>query len=458
MTRFLSLLAAVATTGCSSPAKPIAKPKPTDVDGPHKAAVAAQVKPYLDGELVSGLVVALYDGGKTEIYGFGKGPEGKPPTGDTLYELGSITKVYTGLLLADAVQRKEVELDTPLAELVPPGVTVPTRDKAVITLRHLVLHSSGLPRLPARVQSDAADPYGKYTDDMLFQDLIQTELENPPGTEIVYSNFGVGLLGYVLGKKLGGGFSTILHARILKPLALESTYITVPADAAPRRATPTNDDLVPVPPWTWTDALAGAGALTSSARDQLALIDAELDAAAGGKAPLRGAMRFSQEEQLAEQPSDNAGLGWLIDPRGRHIHNGGTTGSRSFIGFDTKTRRGVVVLASTGSSLVDRLGGIMFDVLDNTAKPPGPLPTAAQLTAYAGNYDFTGTKLAIVHANNRLYIEGPGEPRHRMVPVTDVAFWIEALQSVAFFHKDGDAVKHVVFQVGGRQLIAPRIP
>jgi CubicO group peptidase (beta-lactamase class C family) len=293
---------------------------------------------------------------------------------------------------------------------------------------------------------------------MLFQDLIQTELESAPGTQIVYSNFGVGLLGHVLAKKLGGGFSAVLQQRILKPLALDSTFITVPADAAARRATPTNDDLVAVPPWTWTDALAGAGALTSSVRDQLALVDAQLDAAAGGKGTLRGAMRFTQEEQLEDRPSENAGLGWLIDPRGRHIHNGGTSGSRSFIGIDTKNRRGVVVLASTGTSLVDRLGGNMFDVLDKTAQPPGALPTAAQLASYVGNYDFTGTKLSIVEANKRLYIEGPNEPRHRLVPVTDVAFWIEALQAVAFFHKDGDAVKQIVFQVGDRQLIAPRVP
>nr|MBA3499997.1 beta-lactamase family protein [Deltaproteobacteria bacterium] len=396
--------------------------------------------------------------GKLEIYGFGKGPGDKPPTGDTLYEIGSITKVYTGLLLADSVQRREVQLDTPLAELVPPGVTVPTRDKQTITLRHLVLHSSGLPRLPASIKPDAVDPYGKYTEDMLLQDLIQAQLDNPPGEQIAYSNFGAGVLGFVLGKKIGGGYTKVLEARILKPLALGSTFITVPADAAARRATPTNDDLAPVPAWTWTDALAGAGALTSSVRDQLKLIDAELDAVAGSKATLRAAMRFTQEEQLADRPSENAGLGWLIDPRGRLIHNGGTTGSRSFIGFDPKTRRGVVILASTGSSLVDRLGSLMFDVLENTAKPPAALPTAAQLAAYAGNYDFTGTKLSIVAANNRLYVEGPGEPRHRLVPLTDVAFWIEALQAVAFFHKDGEVVRQVVFQVGDRQLVAPRLP
>lgn len=456
MTRFLLVLAVAA---CSSPPKaPPRPPAPAQHDGPHAAQVAAQVQPYLDGELVSGLVIGLYDAGKTEIYGFGVGPGGQPPTGDTLYELGSITKVYTGLLLADAVQRKEVALDTPLADLVPTGVTVPTRDNVLVTLRHLVLHSSGLPRLPASINPASPDPYGNYSDDRLLQDLITAELESTPGTRIVYSNFGVGVLGYVLGKKLGGGYAQVLAKRITGPLGLNSTFFTVPAAAAARRATPTNDELVAVPPWTWTDALGGAGALTSSVKDQLALIDAELDAAAGGRGALRGAMRFSQEEQLEEQPSDNAGLGWLIDTKGRHLHNGGTSGSRSFIAFDTKSRRGVVVLASTGTSLVDRLGAIMFDVLDGTAKPPGPLPSGAQLAAYAGTYDFTGTKLTVVHAGKRLYLEGPGEPRHRMMPVTDVAFWIEALQAVAFFHLEHGAVKQVVFQVGDRQLIAPRVP
>ena len=453
MTRFLVTLL---IAGCSSSAKTPKVPIAPPTEGPHKAAVEAQVKPYLDGEIVSGVVIGLYDNGKTEIYGFGKGPGGKPPDGDTLFEIGSITKVYTGLMLADAIQRKEVELDTPIVELLPPGVTVPKKDNTVITLRHLVLHGSGLPRLPPSVQPTASDPYGAYSEDMLFRDLIGTELESKPGDQIVYSNFGYGVLGYGLGRKIGGGFGKALESRVLKPLDLKSTFVAIPAEAAPRRAIPSNDDLAGVPAWTWTDALGGAGALTSSVRDQLKLLDAELDAQKGGKGPLRGAMRFSQEEQLAERPSENAGLGWLIDNTGRYLHNGGTTGSRSFIGFDPKTRRGVVVLASTGTSLVDRLAKATLDVLDGTAKPPGTLATPAQLDAYAGSYDFTGTKLTIVHQGNRLYIEGPGEPRHRLMPITDVAFWIEALQSVAFFHKDGDVVNQIVFQVGDRQLIATR--
>ncbi|MBA3820834.1 MAG: beta-lactamase family protein, partial [Deltaproteobacteria bacterium] len=425
MTRFL-VLALIASTGawsgaCSGGASRAPATAPAaqrDPEGPHRAAVTAQVRPFLDGEVVSGLVVGLYDAGKLEIYGFGKGPGGQPPDGRTLYEIGSITKVFTGLLLADAVQRKEVTLDTPVSELLPTGVTVPTRDKTAITLRHLALHSAGLPRLPPSVSPKAPNPYAKYTEEVLYRDLIQTELEHPPGTTVVYSNYGAGVLGFALGRKLGTGYQRAVEERLLKPLGLADTFFTVPPAAASRRALPTDVDLQPAALWTWTDALAGAGGLTSSVRDQLALIDAELDAAAGGRSTLRGAMRLTQEEQLDERPSDNAGLGWMIDAKGRYLHNGGTAGARSFVAFDPKARRGVVVLASTGTAVVDRLGGILFDVLDGTAKPPGARPSEVQLASYAGTYDFAGTKLQIVHANQRLYLEGPGEPRHRMAPVT----------------------------------------
>ena len=109
MSRRLALVLAVAACGGPSPVPttPTRPATPTDPDGPHRAQVAAQVQPFLDAEINSGLVVGLYDVGKLEIYGFGAGPDGKPPTGGTLFELGSVTKVYTSLLLADAVQRME---------------------------------------------------------------------------------------------------------------------------------------------------------------------------------------------------------------------------------------------------------------------------------------------------------------------------------------------------------------
>ena len=459
MSRWLSLL--IVLGACGTPARPPTRPvvaaPVTDPDGPHRAAVRAQVQPFLDAEVLSGVVVGLYDAGKLEIYGFGAGPDGKPPSGTTLFELGSITKVYTGLLLADAVQRREVTLDTPVSELLPPGITVPTRDKQVITLKHLVLHSSGLPRLPASLLAPRADPYGGYGEEQLYRDLLATELASPPGTQIVYSNFGAGLLGHALGRKLGGGYGQALRDRVLTPLGLTSTFLGFPAGTDGERAQGTNDDLHPMPPWTF-DALASAGALVSNARDQLQLIDAELDAAAGSKGVLRAPMRLSQEEQL-EDPDrgPNSGLGWMIDADGRYWHNGGTGGFHSFVGFEPKTRRGIVILSATSTSLVDRLANAMYKVLEGEPPPPAAFPTPAALAGLAGTYDFSGSKLIVSAVGKRLYIEGPGEPRHRMLPLSAKEFFIEPLQAAAIFQDEGGKVVRLVFALGDHTMTANRV-
>lgn len=455
-------IATAITVGCSSPPRPPTIKKTVeeaeDPDGPNRAAVAAQVAPYLEGEIVQSVVVGLYEAGRREVYGFGRGPGGKPPDGRTFYELGGATKIYTGLLFADAIQRREVMLETPVAELLPPGVTVPTSGKQSILLGHLAIHASGLPPFPRSVSFAAPDPFGKYTEDALYRDLIAAQLAFAPGSQISYSTFGAGLLGFALGRKIGGGYQRALETRVLKPLELRDTAFAVPAV---RWAPAADDDLQPVPMWGW-GALAGAGGLISTVRDQLRLVDAELDAVAGGRGTLRNQMRLTQENQL-EGTGETQGLGWLVDSAGRYWHNGTTGGHRSFISFDPKTRRGVVILASGATSLVDRLGKTMQDVLDKTAKDPPALPTDAQLASYAGTYDLAGTKLTVVQQGKRLYIEGPGEPRHRLAPTSPNEFWIEALQSLAIFQLDelpekGGKVAQVTFQVGGKHLVAPRVP
>jgi CubicO group peptidase (beta-lactamase class C family) len=455
------VLAAVALAACggSGVARPVTPVKPPEGDphGTHQAAVAALVQPLIDAEITSSLVVGLYDAGTLEIYGFGAGPGGAPPTGKTLYDIGSVTKVYTSLLLADAVQRKEVELDTPVADLLPPGVTVPTRDKQVITLRHLALHSSGLPRLPPAVEARVAlpDPYAGYGEDQLYADLVRTQLASTPGTRIVYSNYGVGLLGFALGRKFGTGYEKAVSTRILAPLGLSDTMFAVGAADAGRYAKGTNDELVEVKPWK-LDALAGAGALISTVRDQLKLIDLELDAAAGGQQTLRRAMALTQEPQL-DRMAENTGLGWQIDADGRYWHNGGTAGHHAFVGFDTKTRRGVVLLAGTSTSLVDAVAVKLYKVLAGEQLPARKAPTAEQLAPFAGMYDFAGQKLKITAQGKRLYVEGPGEPKIRMIPISDSQFWIEALQAIVVFEREGDKVARAVFMVGEQRIAATRV-
>jgi CubicO group peptidase (beta-lactamase class C family) len=466
-------------TACGHPPKLGKTPPPQaaiDVER-YREQVEAQVQPLLDAELVSGLVVGLYDVGKTEVYGFGKGPgpgpgPGKiqgaspragqatspaPPDGNTLFELGPITTVYTSLLLADAVQRREVALDTPVAELLPLGVTMPIRDKVAVTLKQLALHTGGLPPHPPSIvaRGVAPDPFAGYGENELYSDLLRTDLVVTPGTQIGYSPYGAGLLGFVLGHKIGAGYAGALEARVLRPLGLTDTFASVPAALAARRAPGTTEDLTATPPWTF-DALAGAGAVVSSARDQLRLIDAELDAVDGSTQPLRRAMKLTQEPQL-DRPGDNVSLGWLIDSAGRYWRNGSTGGYHAFIGFDPKTRRGVVVLASTATSTVDRLAEPMYKVLEGTPPPPARLPGPAELAPLAGSYDLGGTTLQVIVEGKRLYLSGPGEPRHRLSPIAEHEFWLETLQSLAVFETEGGKVARVVFGIGDRRIVAPRI-
>ncbi|HEY0192120.1 MAG TPA: serine hydrolase domain-containing protein [Kofleriaceae bacterium] len=424
----------------------------------HHDDVEAQVKPYLDSEVVSGLVIGLYDGGKTEVYGFGKGAGAAAPDAATLYELGPATKVFTSLLFADAVQRKEVQLDTAVAELLPPGVTMPTRDNVAITLRHLALHASGLPRWPPSLAAKAQgpDPYGGYDEDALFRDLIHTELAAAPGANISYSNYGAGLLGYLLGKRAGVGYARAVGDRLAKPLELKDTTVGLPATAAARRASGTTDDLAPAPAWT-ADALAGSAGVVTSARDLLKLVDAELDAASGGTTqPLRRAMKLTQEAAL-DRTGDNESLGWMIDSAGRYWHNGGTGGYHAFVGFDPKTKRGVVILASTATTLVDRLSDSLYKILDGAGPAPFKFPSVTEVADALGTYDIRGTKITVASQGKRIYLEGTGEPRHRMVPITDHEMWIEVLENVAVFDKEAGKIVRVGFGVGDHMLVANKV-
>jgi serine-type D-Ala-D-Ala carboxypeptidase/endopeptidase len=460
--RMLALGLGLITVACGgSSRKPVtgAATPETDPRGSHEAAIAAQVQPMIDGEIASGIVVGIYDAGRLEIYGFGSGPGGKPPDGRTLFELGSVTKVYTSLLLADAVQRREVELDTPVATLLPPGVTAPTAGKDAITLRHLAMHSSGLPRLPPSLEprAQSTNPYAGYGENELYTDLVRTRLDAPPGTRIHYSNYGAGLLGHVLGAKLGVGYREAIQTRILSPLGLVDTFFTVPPAAAARKVQGTNSELVRVPAWHW-DALSGAGALISTARDQLALIEAELEAAAGGRATLRRAMALTQESQL-EGSGSNVALGWQIDGDGRYWHNGTTGGHHAFVGFDPKTRRGVVLLASTAAGMLDQLAPRIYKIMAGEQVKPVVIPTAEQLASYAGTYQFGDQPLEMIAQGRRIYVEGPGEPKIRMLPIGEREFWIEPLQAIVVFERDGDTgkAKRAVFVIGERQLTLPRV-
>jgi CubicO group peptidase (beta-lactamase class C family) len=277
--------------------------------------------------------------------------------GDTVFEIGSITKVFTSLLLADAVERQQLALDDPVSKFLTSDVRMPERGRA-ITLRDLSNHTSGLPRLPGNLKpKDPQNPYADYTIDQLYRFLSSYQLPRDVGAQFEYSNLGGGLLGHVLARQTGTEYATLVNARILDPLRMSSTAVVITPRMKDRLATGHTASLVPTRSWD-PSVLAGAGALRSTANDMLTFLAGVLGYI---NTPLASAMaRMTAGRQSTGSPGLEIGLGWLIlTANGKEIvwHNGGTGGYRSFIGYDAKARTGVVVLSNASTAAgVDDIG------------------------------------------------------------------------------------------------------
>lgn len=310
----------------------------------------------------AGIVVGLLDGsGKRSIIAVGHAAEGRELDGRTVFEIGSVSKVFTSAILSDMVERGELSLADPAAKFLPSGVRLPERDGVVISLEHLATHSSGLPRMPGNFTPKKFDnPYVDYTVEQMYEFLGQCQLTRGIGERYEYSNLGVGLLGHLLSRKAGRTYEELLTERVTRPLGLEDTRITLPAEMKGRLAQGHTGVGYPTANWD-LPTLAGAGAIRSTANDMLAFLAANLPGAGGRLAAVLA--RTHQPRKEVNGQSLQVGLGWHITTNGAAQiiwHNGGTGGYHSFAGFDPKTRRAVVVLHNTARSIDD----IGFHLLD----------------------------------------------------------------------------------------------
>lgn len=275
----------------------------------------------------------------------------------TEFEIGSISKVFTALLLAEMVETGEVRLDEPLDQLYP-ELTIPVRGRPV-TLRDLATHSSGFPRLPHGLRRQALrnreDPYARFTDDDVAVALERVRLRGEPGRKIRYSNFGAGVLGQALARRADTTYEQLLEARVLRPLGLTETYVGPSRTDHSNAATGHSRSRKPVPDWNMP-TLPGMGALRSTAADLAHFSAAQLHPE---RTVLTDAIDLTQALQLGGRPL-GVGLGWMQIRLGRtgetaHWHNGGTGGAASFIGMVVARDTAVVLLTNTARS-VDRIG------------------------------------------------------------------------------------------------------
>lgn len=433
---------------------------------PSDSTILAVLKARVDSGRAPGIVVGILEGGRQRYVAFGTaGPGAAPLDEHTVFEIGSISKTFTGLLLADAVTRGEVRLDQPVADLLPKGTMVPTTDGTAITLEHLATHRSGLPRLPTNlVPTDGADPYAGYDARRLYAFLAGYTLPRTPGASAEYSNLGAGLLGHALTLRSGApSWGALVERRIAGPLGMRETFAEVPARLRERVATGHSQAMTAVPAWHF-DALAGAGALRSTAADMLTYLAAVLDTSHG---PLREAMALVRTPRADFAPGSRIALGWMVSgPPNRPIwwHNGGTGGYRSFVGFDPARQVGVVVLANSAVS-ADDVGMHLLNPAVPLVMPMLPPRSAVALSTEAldrlvGTYALMPNMLlAITREGNALYGQATGQSRFPLTATAADRFvFPPAGIELTFDLSEPGPARRLTLRQGGASMLADRRP
>ena len=323
---------------------------------PSNAELLSLIKTRVDAGRNTGIVVGVLRGDAAPaIAAYGSpGPGAKPLDADSIFEIGSITKVFTTTLLLDMADRGLVKLDDPIAKYLPSSVRVPSRNGRQITLVDLATHTSGLPRLMTNLKpADPGNPYGSYTVEQLYAFLSNHELARDIGAQYEYSNVGMGLLGHVLALRAGKDYEEVVAERILRPLGMTHTGITMSPWMTQHLAVGHNVAGAPVPSWD-VRTIAGAGALRSTLTDMLTFARANLNPKAG---KLQALMQEAHRARHATgRPGLSVGLGWHIrEADGRTIvwHNGGTGGYRTWLGFDAAHATAAVVLTNSAHGADD---------------------------------------------------------------------------------------------------------
>jgi D-alanyl-D-alanine-carboxypeptidase/D-alanyl-D-alanine-endopeptidase len=420
-----------------------------------------------EGQKVVGIVVGTVGPDLREVVPYGLVSKDQKATvnGDTVFEIGSITKVFTSVVLADMVVNGEVKLDTPVASLLPSSVTVPQRNGKQITLLDLAMHVSGLPRMPPAFKpADITNPFASFDTPQLYTFLSGYKLPRDIGEQYEYSNLGAGLLAHALARKAGMSYSELLRIRILDPLGMTSTSIQLSEDQKRRLATGYDGALLPAKNWDF-DVLAGAGALRSTANDLLKFLAANLELTT---TPLARAMRLMRTvHHSTDSPDMEVMMGWHLWKRyGVRIvwHNGVTGGYWSFIGFDPEKKIGAVVLSNTrfdndaiGLHLIDRNWPV--EKLD----PPKPRIEReidpAILSRYVGVYRFGPDYTVQVSLEyGRLWVRDTSDKALEMAAEKDNEFFFKTMDVQVTFVTDsaGKATK-MILHVNGEDSVGVKV-
>ncbi|MFX1537358.1 MAG: serine hydrolase domain-containing protein [Promethearchaeota archaeon] len=331
----------------------------------------------------TGLVVGIVKDDQISVFGYGKVKEtlAEPPQGDTLFEIGSVTKVFTTALLSLLISEELLNLDDPVCNLMPELSNLP----AEITLVRLATHTSGLPKMPSNIfwttLRKRRNPYAQYPITKLLEYLSKYKPKRKLTDQIQYSNLGVALLGHVLAEKMGTSYEQAVVSKICDKLDLSDTRITLTSEQKERLSIPHSANGKPSQNWDMP-AFAGAGALRSTVNDMLKFLVAHLGRPQStltdaiqvchekrpGSFPPPGRLqkifsRLFRKRQEFIQYFQGIALGWVIGRMGAegvqvYWHHGATGGYQAFIGFVKNTNKGIVILINRGPRFSELVNGI----------------------------------------------------------------------------------------------------
>jgi CubicO group peptidase (beta-lactamase class C family) len=353
-------------------AKPTPPPQPDAALAPPDAK---SIQAILDKDLAAaltsgalapsthaGVAIGVVSHGQRSIFTYGTA---KP---DSVFEIGSITKTFTGLILAQMVEQKSVRLTDPVRELLPPGTVAEPASGLEITLLDLSDQHSGLPRMPDNfAPADHANPYADYDAELLYAYVSKHGVALTSTAPFEYSNLGVGLLGAALANRAGLSYNDLLHLQITGPLNMTDTAVTLTPSMRARFIEGHDGAHNPAHAWD-LDALAGAGGIRSTAADMLTYLEAQLHPnklpATASSTPqgktLSAAINASHTIHAEAAPGVHIALNWFrVDATGNFWHNGGTGGYSSYALFNPDKDFAVIVLFNTGpgkDTFTDKLG------------------------------------------------------------------------------------------------------
>lgn len=412
-----------------------------------------------EGNFLGVSIAYIYPDGRTRfiLRGSLSPKRSKTITKNTIFEIGSISKTFTALMMIKMAEEGAFSLDTPIEKLLPDSINVPSFQGKKITLLHLGTHTAGLPSLPSNFSpADPLNPYADYTVAQMYDFLNGFGLSEAPGSSHAYSNLELGLLGHILELQSGMTYEQLLEQYIAQQLNMDDTGITVPDSKKERFADPFNYG-APVKHWD-IPTLAGAGAIRSTTEDMATYMKAQMGLQ---ESDLKSAINKTHQISFDTSNSPAIGIGWFYSTQQDTIiwHNGGTGGFKSFAGLNKEEGTAIVVL-SNGTESVDDIGLHLLDERHPLKKVRTTVTVdSSTLDSYTGTYQITPAfSIIVTKEGDQLMTQATGQQKFPVYPESETKFFLKVVDAQIEFIPDenGNFTKLKLYQ-GGRVLEGKRV-